>query len=171
MYKVKDILPFNALILLYKSFILSYLSYGIIIWGNCYSKNIDSLFKLQKRAVRLCTGSHYRAHTDPIFKRFQLLKVSDINIVQTASFMFKLRKNLLPSYFNSMFMCNWQIHSYNTRTSDNFHLYNPRTTLSSRSIRHRGPDTWHSLTIEVKQCSLLSSFKKKLKNQLIASYV
>ena len=170
MYKLKDILPLKALILLYNSFILSYLSYGIIIWGNCYTKYVNSLLKLQKRAVRLCTGSQYLAHTDPIFKRLRLLKVSDLNILQTAIFMFKLRQNLLPCHFNRMFTCNWQIHSHNTRNSENFHLTNPRTTQSSRSIRHRGPDIWHSLSKDTKQCSFLSTFKRKVKTQLIALY-
>ena len=167
MYKLKDILPLKALILLYNSFILSYLSYGIIIWGNCYTKYVNSLLKLQKRAVRLCTGSQYLAHTDPIFKRLRLLKVSDLNILQTAIFMFKLRQHLLPCHFNRMFTCNWQIHSHNTRNSENFHLTNPRTTQSSRSIRHRGPDIWHSLSKDTKQCSFLSTFKRKVKTQLI----
>ena len=170
MYKLKGVLPRNALILLYKSFILSYLYYGVITWGHGYSNHIDSIYKLQKRAVRLCSGSHYLAHTDPIFKRLKLLKLSDINILQTAIFMFKLSHNIVPGNFNSMFTRNWQIHSYNTRNSDNFHLTNPRTTLSSRSIRHRGPDVWHSLTNESKQYSFLSTFKRKLKNQLIALY-
>ena len=64
MYKLKDILPLKALILLYNSFILSYLSYGVIIWGNCYTKYVNSLLKLQKRAVRL---SVYRL---PIFSSY-----------------------------------------------------------------------------------------------------
>ena len=169
-YKLRDVLPPNALLMLYKSFILSYFNHGVITWGHSYSKHIDSIHKLQKRAVRLCTGSHYLAHTNPIFKRLRLLKVSDINTLQTAIFMFKLRHNILPSNFNSMFTLNWQIHSYNTRNSDNFHLTNPRTTLSSKSIRHRGPDVWHSLSNEIKQCSFLSSFKKQLKTKLIAEY-
>ena len=170
MYKLKDILPPKALILLYNSFILSYLSYGVITWGNCYSKYIKSLLKLQKRAVRLCTGSHYLAHTYPLFKCLRLLKVSDLNIIQTAIFMFKLRQHLLPCYLNKMFTRNWQIHSHNTRNSQNFHLTNPRTTLSSRSIRHRGPDIWHSLSNDIKQCSFLTTFKRKVKNKLIALY-
>ena len=170
MSKLKFYLPSKAMILLYNSFILSLFSYCIITWGNCFSKHINMLFKLQKRAVRLCTGSHYLAHTDPIFKRLGLLKVADINITQTALFMFRLKNIILPSQFDSMFMCNNQIHPYNTRSSDNYHLTNPRTTLTSKSIRHRGPDVWHSLPNEIKQCSFLSTFKRKLKNLIIASY-
>lgn len=170
MYKLKDSLPLNALLLLYKSFILSHLLYGVIAWGNCYSKYLDPLLKLQKKAVRLCTGSHYLAHTEPIFKHLRLLKLDDLNVLQTAIFMFKLKQNLLPPYFNSMFTYNWQIHSHNTRNREDFYITNPRTSLSSTSIRYKGPDVWHTLSDNIKQCSYLSAFKRKLKNKILGSY-
>ena len=170
MYKIKDMLPLYALCLLYKSFILSYLSYGNIAWGSSTSTHVTSLFMMQKRAVRLISGSQYLAHTDPIFKSLRLLKISDINLIQTAIFMYKFKQNILPSYFKQMFQCNMQIHSYNTRISENYHLYNPRITLSYRSIRHKGPDIWHTLPNKIRQCSLLSSFKTKLKCHVLATY-
>ena len=34
--------------------------------------------KLQKRAVPIITNSSYNAHTDPLFKKVDLLKVKDI---------------------------------------------------------------------------------------------
>ena len=37
-------------------------------------------------------------HTEPIFKRIRLLKVGDLNVLQTAMFMFKLKQNLLPPF-------------------------------------------------------------------------
>ena len=60
---LKDILPLKALILLYNSFILTYLSYGVIIWGNCYTKYVNSLLKLQKEGSKTV----YRL---PIFSSF-----------------------------------------------------------------------------------------------------
>ena len=138
-------MPRSALLVLYKSFLLSYLSYGNIAWGNGNKTHLDSILVLQKRAIRLCANTHYLANTNPIFKRLGLLKITDINFLQTAVFMFKLRKNLIPVSFKNMFISNSQIHSYNTRTCDNFHLFNPRTALAQKSIRHRGPDVWHSL--------------------------
>ena len=170
LHKIKDFLPKDALLLLYKAFILSYLSYGNIAWGNGNKKQLNSILLLQKRAIRICTHSHYLANTNPIFKRLKLLKITDINVLQTAVFMFKLQQNLVPYHLKNMFVCNNQIHSHDTRKSTNFHLYNPITTLAFKSIRHRGPDIWHSLTNDVKQCTSLHSFKRKLKNNLIIFY-
>ena len=42
--------------------------------GSKYS-NVE---KLQKRAIRLATGSHYIAHTEPLFKLYYKLNVKDL---------------------------------------------------------------------------------------------
>ena len=39
-------------------------------WDQCI--NVE---KLQKRAIRLATGSHYIAHTEPLFKLYYKLNV------------------------------------------------------------------------------------------------
>ena len=170
MHKLKYTLPLHAMRLLYNSLVSSQLSYCNIVWVKSSKKNVDSLLLLQKKAVRLCSGSHYLAHTNPLFHKLRILKVSDINYLQTAIFMFKLKQNLLPSKFQSMFQRNEEIHSHNTRNSCNFHLFNPKTSLAHRSIRHSGPDIWHSLPEEIKKCSSLYSFKATLKKHILSSY-
>ena len=84
--------------------------------------------------------------------------------------MFNHNNKLVPSYFDTMLIRNTQIHGHNTRGSANFHLCNPKTVLAYKSIRHRGPDVWHSLSNEIKACSSLYSFKCKIKKEIISSY-
>ena len=49
LYRLKDSLPPSALLLLYNSFMLSYLNYCVAVWGNCSRTKLDKLFKLQKK--------------------------------------------------------------------------------------------------------------------------
>ena len=84
MCRLKNYLPVHILRLLYNSLVLPYLQYGILTWGF----KIGRIEKLQKRAVRIITCSKYNAHTEPLFKTLNLLKVSD---------MFTL--NLLKMYY------------------------------------------------------------------------
>ena len=51
MYKIRDYLPTNVLKSLYYSFIYSYLSYGIAVWGATYEIHLKPLVFLQKRAI------------------------------------------------------------------------------------------------------------------------
>ena len=55
--------------LLYNTISLPHLTYGILLWG--YRPQI--LF-LQKKVIRKINNSHYLAHTEPIFKRLEILK-------------------------------------------------------------------------------------------------
>ena len=70
--KIKYFLPLTVKLILYNSLILPHLNYGIMIWGY----KCDRINKLQK--IRIVSLSKYNAHTEPIFKRLQLLKVADI---------------------------------------------------------------------------------------------
>ena len=63
--RLKRYLSPKTLFLMYKTFILGSLIYGILVWG--YST--DRLFNRQKRAVRLISKSKFNAHTDLIFKK------------------------------------------------------------------------------------------------------
>ena len=79
------------------------------------------------------------------------LVVYEINDLQTAIFMFKYVKGVLPPIFRNFFTYNRNIHSYPTRTCNNIHLNNPKTLIAHKSLRHHGPDIWNNLLNCVKQ--------------------
>ena len=55
--------------------------------------------KLQRKAALLITNCKYIAHTNPLFKRLQLLKIVDIFKPRVLKFYYKLYNGLLPAYF------------------------------------------------------------------------
>ena len=171
LYKVKHFLPKKSLLMLYNTLLLPYITYCNLIWGNCSTSKLNSIFLLQKKAIRICANSSYNAHTDPLFHELKILKIDDINFLQTATFMFRYAKNLLPQAFNNFFSYNKNIHSYPTRTRNNIHLKNPRILLAHKSLRHHGPDVWNALPNHSKHStSFLKPFKRKLKEIMINKY-
>ena len=54
---------------------LPYISYCNEIWGNTYSTNVNCLYILQKKAIRLMFCADRLAHTNEIFKDLSILKV------------------------------------------------------------------------------------------------
>ena len=67
--KLRHFVNLASLVQVYYSIIYSFLTYGIIVWGNTYSSNLLPLIILQKKAIRIITFSDFRAHTSPIFKQ------------------------------------------------------------------------------------------------------
>jgi len=68
--KTRKQLKIETLRTLYYSFIYPYLIYGIEVWGNSTNTNLNQLFKIQKKAIRIITlkFSKFREHTGPKFK-------------------------------------------------------------------------------------------------------
>ena len=103
---LKQFLPESALLSLYYTLFLSHINYGITAWSSANSVDKDRLHVLQKRALRAVTNSEYRSHSNPLFIKYNQLKISDLCNHNIGIFMYKYCNNLLPSSFNNMFKTN-----------------------------------------------------------------
>ena len=106
MYKVKNVLDTSALLTLYNSLILPYLTYCVEAWGNTYPTNLLCIKKLQKRAVRIIGNLSYCGHTNPIFLGLKLLKFVDLTKIKTCTLMFKGFYGLLNERLMKLFTYN-----------------------------------------------------------------
>jgi len=75
---------------------------------------------LQRRAVRIVAKQYYKDDTDHLFSRLRILKIESVNKFLIAEFMYKYERKLLPQVFDGYVLHSYQIHSYNTRSQDNF---------------------------------------------------
>ena len=95
LYRLKHVFPEYVLFTLYNSLIVSYINYGLLLWGvDCHK-----LQSLQKKAIRFMTNSSYIAHTAPLLVKHGLLHVHDIFKLKLLKFYYKLSYDLLPPYF------------------------------------------------------------------------
>ena len=168
-FKLKHYLPLQILIIIYNSILLPHITYCNVVWGTFKSKN-NQIYLMQKKAIRLCAGSGFYDHTDPLFYNFKTLKVDDIHTLQIASFMYRFHSRQLPKTFDHMFQLNSAIHNYPTRISSNIHLLNPKTNLAHKSIRHAGPDIWNNIPLNVRSYSTITRFKCEFKKCILSGY-
>ena len=71
------------MVAIYKSLFIPHLNYGSLLWGH------NS--KLQNKVVRTITNSAYIAHSEPILKGLNLLKVQDLHELKILKFLYKLQ--------------------------------------------------------------------------------
>ena len=69
---------------------------GLLLWDN----KVEQVSELQKKSTRLIIGSEYLAHSEPLFKESELLKIKDLYKLKINFFNYNLSYGLLPSYFN-----------------------------------------------------------------------
>ena len=93
----KHYLPLHIMRMLYCNLVNSHLLYGILVWEyECHR-----LEKIQKRIIRIITVSKYNAHTEPLFKALDLLKLKDMLNLSTLKFYYRYQHDNLPAYFYS----------------------------------------------------------------------
>ena len=63
--KVRRLFPRSILKMLYNALFLSFVQYGIIVWGQTLASYLETLFKLQKRAMRAISRQTFLAHSFP----------------------------------------------------------------------------------------------------------
>ena len=100
---VKSCLSLDVLWMIYFSYVHSTIAYGIIFWGNSHSS--ASIFKIQKRIIRIINNSGRRDSCLKLFRELQILPLASQYILLILVFVNKNRE---------MFLSNSEIHSINT---------------------------------------------------------
>ena len=170
-YKARRLLNKSTLITLYYSFLYSYLDYGIIAWGNTYQSYLDSIIKIQKRAVRTISSASRCAHTEPIFKELVLLPLRKIYTLNVSVFMHKYHLRVLPDVFLSMFVRNSAVHAYHTRQSDLSHVPSWRLEIVCRSIRVQSVRIWNFMSDKIEYNCLPATYKCNAKRYLLKNNI
>ena len=144
--KLKNMLPTNILLTIYNSLFQSYLHQNVLVWGHVQSR----IFQIQKKAIRVVNNAKYNAHTDPLFKKNNLLKFPDLYKVACIKFYHKYKTNQLPHYLNTLFDSNTLPHRYETR----FNNVRPQVSnkvYTSKCIRYIIPDIVRDLPANISE--------------------
>ena len=169
MNRVKNLLPSNTLKIIYYSLIESYINYGIVVWGN--SVHANKLLKLQKRAVRIISKKSYRAHTDPLFKNLQILKVHDLYELNCLLFMTDYLNNKLPNSFQQTHHLNYEMLQRNTRQAQFFYIPRFRTNFSSKQPIVTFPSVFNKYYEDLNLKSIKDKSRKRIKRHLKLFFV
>ena len=160
LYKIKQYLPLKARLNYYYGYIYPYLNYNILIWGGTNASTLKPLITQHKRSVRTIVDADFRAHTDPIFKTLNLLKIEDTYKLNLFLYVYKAR---LRGEFQ-------RIHNLNTRDSN---LANPtfhRLNQTQRAVSYAGPTIWNELPPYLREIENFGRFKFETKKFFISRY-
>ena len=98
MKKIKRYAPPAVMKTIYQTLVYTRLNYGIKAWGFAHHR----VYTIQKKAIRVMDNKKVNAHTDPIFKQHNLLKVEDIFKTSCLKLHYKIENNLVAPYISSL---------------------------------------------------------------------
>ena len=158
----------STLITMYYSFVYPYLCYCIEVWGNTFQSYLDPLLKMQKKVIRIITNSVKYSHTDPLFSRLKMMKLSQLYMYSVQQFMYKYHHSLLPDIFQDFFTANENIHGYDTRQRHQYHTVRVLSNLTSRKIRYTGVKLHNYFRETLDYNCTLNCYKRRLRCHIMA---
>ncbi|PNF17023.1 hypothetical protein B7P43_G02754 [Cryptotermes secundus] len=137
----------------------SVLKYGIIFWGGV-KKDSETLFKLQKKCLRVVKGVRNRVSCRNLFREFKILTVTSLYIFEILCFIIKNR--IYTTQYSD-------VHGYNTIHKHNLYVQFCNTERCKRGVIGMGTKIFNGLPTELKSVNNFNVFKKKLKNYLLCN--
>ena len=119
------------------------------------------------------TASKYNAHTEPLFKQLNIMKVADSFKLQCLEFYQKFKMKSLPVFFDNIFMRNSDIHPYGTRRRDQLHFFSYKTAGASKCLRHSIPNLLNDIDPDTRRkldTLSLDGFSSYYKSLVINGY-
>jgi hypothetical protein len=135
---LKQTLSQDILLMTYFAYFHSIMSYGIMFWGN--SSYANKIFKLQKRVIRIITGTRNRDSCRELFKSLKILTLVSLYIFSVVIFIMDNRDD---------YICNYDVHKRNTRQESN--LQQPTVSLA---LYQKGMYYTTNIQILIKRFSL-----------------
>ena len=168
MKMAKNNLNLSGLRSLYFALVHSHLSYCPTILNCLSTANKNRLFKIQKKAIRLMTGSKYNAHTKPLFLQQGILPLEKIIKQGKLKFMHSVYYGYAPKSFAQTWRKNNEHEqNLNLRNDNHFTLPIPRTDFFKKM-------PLYSLALEWNNSGNLMfydnniTFKRALREQLFS---
>ena len=129
------------------------------LWGT-YQSHINSLFLLQKRAIRIINKASFLEPTTPLFYYSGILKVHDMYKLNVGLYMFDRWHT--GAYDRT--------HSYATRNRSDLLPAQARLTIGQNSMSVIGPNTWNLMPHYIQNSLSRNSFKCQYKKYLLSFY-
>ena len=119
------------------------------MYGMMSRSHLNKLYKLQKRAARIITGSSYDIRTKEIFDNLEWEPIENILKKREISMTFTALKRQLPEYISDMFTVTNNA-TYSLRSNDR-KLYSnkPNTDFMKKSFSYRAAFAWNNLPCDV----------------------
>ncbi|PNF39982.1 hypothetical protein B7P43_G15963 [Cryptotermes secundus] len=154
---LRDLVSLPILRSVYFAKFESLLRYGIIFWG-CGQKDIQTVFKIQKKCLRLIKRVNNRVSCREFFGEFKILTLTSLYIFETLCF---LRKNRIYNISYS------DVHGYNTVHKQNLYVQPCNTSRCKRSVINMGIRLYNNLPSQIRSIQEFKVFKRQLKDYLL----
>lgn len=154
---LKKVTNFETALSAYYAYAHSRLTYGIILWGNC--TDIQDIFVLQKKCVRILTNIDQMESCRPYFKKHCILTLTCIYIYESCKFV-KNHSNLYSPIKNTSL-------KRNNRGANSLKIPFSKLKLITSGPHAMMIKIYNHLPNKIREAETIPSFLKLLRNFLV----
>ena len=130
-------------------------------------------FQTQKSSIRIISGAAYNAHTEPLFKKLEILPLPDLISFAKLQFMQRFIQKLLPNSFKDIWVynCIGNIGENEIQLRNHLQIQQQHLSLARLNLfpLYSFPKSWESFPDQqIKILRKNSEFDKKLKHYFIS---
>ena len=148
---------------------LPYISYCLEIWGNTYKSNVNPLYIIQKKAIRIICNVDSRTHTLELFYKLGILKLFDLLELKICTLRYKAKYSMLPKHLQVLFKFGSE-QKYNMRKVTKCKINFARTNIKAMNISIKGVKLWNSLGDDLINSVSVKFFVNKFKKKVLEKY-
>ena len=160
--RLRNLIPTEAKLLLYKSSILPYLTYCHLMWHFCKASDARKVERVQERALRIVRNTQHSVEYSNLLNRANLSSLQNRRLQDLATLRYKVKNGLVPSNVVDIF----SVKRHPNITYEIWIFIYPFNSVSygKHSIRYSvGPYIWSRLDIKTKSKPTLQSFKTSIR--------
>lgn len=164
-YRNRRHIPKKQLWMLYDAYFMSHINYLNPIWNRCPHTKLEEIQRLQNKIIKNILCLPLRTPTTTLYST--RLNIKKTCILQTLITVYKIKNNLIR---NNIPLTLSQNPTYSLRNDRNIRSIFFRTTRSAHSIKNYGVRIYNKLPENVKVCTSLIHFKRKVKTLLFQNF-
>ena len=173
--RLKHQLHLPVMKIIYNALFSSTLHYSISVWGGTSNTQFNRLVTLQKKAIRhvTCATCKYNSHTQPLFKKLELLTIHDSFKLQCNKILYKKKLEILHPYHSKLLILKGETQQTSTRQRFDV-LMNKSTTFQRiNNLVYKIGHSWNNLPLDIKALDGITErcFTKKVKSYYLSNYL
>lgn len=156
--RVAKVVDLETSLIMFNSLIQSKISYGITLWGGASIENLNTVAKIQRRAIRYALGLRYREELETYYVKYKILSVPALYLKEVLC-LGRKKWDDRPKLGDH--------HEYSTRNREEFAVPRHSTSLFEKKPTFAALKKYSKLPQDLKECKSEESFRKNLKSFLI----
>ena len=169
-FKVRNRLSRDALMIIYHTLVAQKLRYGLICWATASKFILNKVNVVHNKVIRYLTFSKPCSRAWPLYRKLDVLPLDILIELEWGKFMYKYQNKMLPAAFDSYFVR--PKHQYCTRFTkqNNFEVTRIENAKEKSLLKCIGPKKWSSIPPSMKETPFLKTFVKLYRTYLINNY-